>query len=78
MSSKTLRVFADLVKLGEQPAPWYRSELEVYVAFQFTSASPQNPLPIAADQDVRQKISPYRKLGGCLRASLFIEGSRNK
>ena len=58
--------FADLVIVGEEPAPWSCSELEVYVAFQFTSAGPQNPMPIAADQDVLPKIIPFRKAGGCL------------
>jgi hypothetical protein len=55
----------DLVKIGSEPAPWYCSENDVYLVFEFYS--PRHPGPTDAqpsDSLERVAVSPW--LQGCL------------
>jgi hypothetical protein len=57
--------FADLLKIGKEKHPWYCSEHDVYVAFQFVAAEPHT-LPLARDTDTLKTITIFHKLEGCL------------
>lgn len=59
---RTETQYADLVKIGEENAPWYCSEEYVYVAFEFTGVAinEQN------DSDVLERIEIFRPDSGCL------------
>jgi len=57
--------FADLVKIGQEKAPWFCSENYVYVAFEFTSAGLKPDLH-PADADTFKMARIFRQLGGCL------------
>ncbi len=54
--------YADLVKIGEEAAPWFCSEAHVYVAFEFSGMEKfkQN------DSDVLERIELFRPATGCL------------
>lgn len=54
--------YADLVKIGEETAPWFCSEAYVYVAFEFSGVEQfkQN------DSDVLERIELFRPDTGCL------------
>ena len=59
--------FADLVKVGEEDAPWFCSESYVYVAFEFDATEPQRPLSAPPnDADVLMKVQIERIPSGCL------------
>lgn len=47
--------YADLVKIGEESAPWYCSEEYVYVALEFSNES-----------DLLQRIEIFQPDSGCL------------
>lgn len=59
---RTESQYADLVKIGEETAPWYCSEEYVYVAFEFSGVETykQN------DSDVLERIEIFRQDSGCL------------
>jgi hypothetical protein len=57
--------FADLVKIGEEPHPWYCSENFINIAFEFRATEPHHPF-IADDTDVLKTIRIFRQFGGCL------------
>jgi hypothetical protein len=57
--------FADLVKVGEEDAPWFCSENYVYIAFEFAATEPHKSFK-SYDSDGLKKVSIYRELGGCL------------
>lgn len=54
--------YADLIKIGEEAAPWYCSEAYVYVAFEFSGVDKfeQN------DSDRLERIEIFRPYSGCL------------
>jgi len=54
---------ADLTKIGQEPAPWYCSEQNVYISFQFRSA---DGFESVDPSDKLQKITIYRWLQDCL------------
>ncbi|MGA7792458.1 MAG: hypothetical protein WCA19_05420 [Candidatus Acidiferrales bacterium] len=56
---------ADLVKIGKEDAPWFCSEQNIYVAFQFAAAEPHDVVE-AHDTDNLRKITIFRWLEGCL------------
>ncbi|MGH9613367.1 MAG: hypothetical protein ACRD4P_09840 [Bryobacteraceae bacterium] len=60
--------FADLVKVGQEDAPWYRGENYVYVAFEFVNVEPDPPLIpwMPHDSDLLTKASIFRQLLDCL------------
>ena len=55
---------ADLVKVGQEKAPWFCSEHNVYVAFVFDA--PQHRLATANDDDRLIEVTLYPRLEGCL------------
>lgn len=57
--------YADLVKVGEESAPWYCSESYVHVAFEFAATEPHE-LWKAYETDKLRRILIFRQLGGCL------------
>src|SRR5262245_26425597 len=57
--------YDDLVKIGEEDVPWFCSENNVYIAFQFLSPKPL-PLPEASSSDTLKDLSVYHWLEGCL------------
>jgi len=56
--------FADLVKIGTEGAPWYCSEQNIYVAFQFAGVA-QRKFEVA-DSDTLKSVTIFRWLEGCL------------
>ena len=56
----------DLVKVGTEPAPWFCSENNVYVAFQFTDHAQRKGVPKADNLDSLKAVTIYRWLEGCL------------
>src|SRR5450631_1102418 len=57
--------YDDLVKIGQEDVPWFCSENNVYIAFQFLG-SQNNSLPRADTSDRLKDVTIYRKLDGCL------------
>jgi len=55
----------DLVKIGSEEHPWYCSEHNVYVAFEFTAAKPTDVFT-ASDADRLRKVTIFHWLEGCL------------
>jgi len=59
-------VWDDLTKIGQEDAPWFCSENNVYVAFQF-SGPKRNGVGWSADpSDTLRAVSVYHWLEGCL------------
>ena len=56
----------DLIKIGREDAPWYCSENDVYLAFQFTDQGQHGTWWDANDLDTLKAISVYYRLEGCL------------
>jgi hypothetical protein len=59
-------VYDDLAKIGQEDAPWFCSEKNVYVAFQFTGSQGNTTGPAADASDRLRTISIYSWLEGCL------------
>jgi hypothetical protein len=57
--------FADLVKIGEESHPWYGSEHNVYVGFEFVSAG-THEMPRSEDSDTVTSVTLYHWFEGCL------------
>jgi hypothetical protein len=60
--------YDDLVKIGQEDVPWYCSENDVYIAFQFADYKTGVPFWQAKDNelDTLKAITVYQQLGGCL------------
>ena len=58
--------FADLVKIGQEKHPWYCSEHNVYIAFQFTAIEAHDVVVRINDSDVLKRITIFHQLEGCL------------
>jgi hypothetical protein len=56
--------YADVVKIGEEAAPWYCSEAYVYIAFEFLPVN--NFSHGQTPSDVLQRIEIFRPYTGCL------------
>jgi hypothetical protein len=57
----------DLAKIGEEKAPWFCSENNIYVAFQFTDHPEQKETRLqASDLDTLHAVTIFRWLEGCL------------
>jgi hypothetical protein len=54
--------YADIVKIGEEAAPWYCSEAYVYVAFEFSGGEKFKQ----DDSDLLERIEIFRPYTGCL------------
>lgn len=60
-------VFADVVKVGEDAAPSYCSETDVYIALEFAGTQPTHSLSAPAnDLDALHRIAIERVGSGCL------------
>jgi hypothetical protein len=55
----------DLTQIGKEPHPWYCSEHNVYIGFEFVSDS-SHEFPEAHDSDTLKWIQIYHWLEGCL------------
>jgi len=55
----------DLVKIGEESAPWFCSEENVYIAFEFNPKS-QSERAETNRSDILKKVSVFHHLEGCL------------
>jgi hypothetical protein len=62
----TSLVYADLVKIGTEPAPWYCSKKNVYVKFAFDAANPGLNQITDSDRDVLLSIAITPWLQDCL------------
>jgi len=60
--------YADIVKIGEESAPWYCSEAYVYIALEFSAVEEHSFLyhHLAKDSDVLKRVEIFRPLTGCL------------
>jgi hypothetical protein len=58
--------WADLIKIGEESAPWYCSRSNVYVAFEFGATAESRSMPKALDDDKLLSVSLYQRLEDCL------------
>jgi hypothetical protein len=54
--------YADIVKIGEEAAPWYCSEAYVYVAFEFSGVEEYKQ----SDSHLLERIELFRPYTGCL------------
>ena len=57
--------YEDLVKIGSEPAPWYCSENDVYIVFEFYSPTHAG-MPNAQPSDSLERIAVSPWLQGCL------------
>jgi len=57
--------WADLIKIGEENAPWYCSKNNVYVAFEFDAPEPRSTTK-ALDNDRLLSVTLYQRLEECL------------
>jgi hypothetical protein len=57
--------YDDLVKVGQEDVPWFCSENNVYIAFQFLG-SQKDSLSGAEPSDTLKDVTVYHKLDGCL------------
>ena len=55
----------DLVKIGEESTPWFCSENNVYIAFEFNPKS-QGELSNTNVSDILKRVSVFHQLEGCL------------
>jgi hypothetical protein len=55
----------DLVKIGEESAPWFCSENNVYVAFEFNPKS-KGELADTNGSDILKRVSVFHQLERCL------------
>ena len=59
-------VYDDLVKIGQEDAPWFCSENNVYIAFQFAGQRTNASWPAAVANDRLTDISIFRWLESCV------------
>jgi hypothetical protein len=57
--------YDDLVKIGQEDAPWVCSEKNIYVAFQFAGTEPHATAPTAEASDKLIAVTKYPWLEGC-------------
>jgi hypothetical protein len=57
--------YDDLVKIGEESAPWFCSEHNVYVAFEFNPKSQGEPSDTSGS-DRLKRVSIFHGLEGCM------------
>jgi hypothetical protein len=58
--------YADLVKIGEERAPWYCNKFNFYVAFEFETTEPHGLTTDARDSDRLETVSLFPWLEECL------------
>ena len=57
--------YDDLVKIGEEAPPWFCSEHNVYIAFEFNPKLPGEQ-PETHSSDSLKRVSLFHQLEGCL------------
>lgn len=57
--------YDDLVKIAQEDVPWFCSENNVYVAFQFLGRYKNSP-PAAEPSDILKDVTVYHWLEGCM------------
>lgn len=57
--------YDDLVKIGQESAPWFCAENNVYVAFEFNPKS-QGELSDTNGSDILKRVTVFHQLEGCL------------
>jgi hypothetical protein len=57
--------YDDLVKIGQEKAPWFCSEHNVYIAFEFNPKS-QGEAPETNASDSLKRVSIFHGLEGCM------------
>jgi hypothetical protein len=60
------KAYADLVKIGTEPAPWYCSKNNIYVKFAFDAADPGQGGISQSSSDVLRSIAVTPWLQDCL------------
>lgn len=63
--SENRNALEDIVKIGSEPTPWYCSENDMYLVFEFDSM-PDSQFPKAHPDDSLRRIALSSWLGGCL------------
>ena len=63
--AKPQKVWADLIKIGEDKAPWYCARNVAYIALEFSATEPQ-PAMGAWNSDTLATITLDQKLEDCL------------
>ncbi len=58
--------YADITKIGQESAPWYCSELNIYVAFQFVAAAQRLDSVSQSPEDPLKEVTIFRHLENCL------------
>jgi hypothetical protein len=56
--------YDDLVKIGQEKAPWFCSEHNVYIAFEFNPKS-EGEAPETNASDSLKRVSIFHELEGC-------------
>jgi hypothetical protein len=64
-NARSLNAFTDLVRIGQDPAPWYCSDVGVYIAFDF-AATEQHPSDDSRDSDVLRRVRLEKHGEECL------------
>ena len=59
-------IYDDLVRVGQERAPWFCSENNVYIAFQFAGSRPRHTGWDARPTDTLTAITVFHWLEGCL------------
>jgi hypothetical protein len=57
---------ADLVEIGQEPAPWFCSEVNVYIAFDFEAIETQSRALEPYATEVLKRVHIYSRPGRCL------------
>ena len=64
--AKPRQAWADLVKIGEEQAPWYCNAYNIYVAFEFSTTEPHGVVTDARNSDRLESVTLFPHLEGCL------------
>lgn len=59
-------ILDDLTRIGHEPAPWYCSEKNIYIAFEFVGSERHSAGPTAEASDTLTKLTVFPWLEGCL------------
>lgn len=65
MEPRRSSAYDSLTKIGEERAPWYCSQHNVYIGFEF-SAAESHEFPEANDSDRLMTVRIFNQFEGCL------------
>lgn len=66
MKEYSKATYDDLVKIGSEPVPWFCSENNVYIGFDFRGRERGSPAPTAEALDLLTDIKIFHWLEGCM------------